>query len=90
MPLGYLAYRSGMFPRALGVALAVAGICYLVDMLVLFLVPDFGRQVNAFLVVPPTIGEVWMASYLLVKGVRTSPHDDRAPGVTSSHRVGTA
>jgi hypothetical protein len=79
MPLGYLAYRSRMFPKALGVALNVAGVCYLVDMLVLFLAPDFGRQVNAFLVVPPTIGEMWMALYLLAKGVRSPLISDRAP-----------
>ena len=83
MPLGYLAYRSGMFPKALGVTLIVAGVCYLADMLVLFLVPDFGKQVNAFLVIPPTIAETWMALYLLVKGVRLSPRDDRAPTVAT-------
>jgi Domain of unknown function (DUF4386) len=79
IPLGYLAYRSGMFPKALGVTIIVAGVCYLADMLVLFLVPDVGTQINAFLVIPPTIGEMWMAGYLLVKGVRSSPRDDRAP-----------
>lgn len=79
MPLGYLAYRSRMFPKALGVALNVAGVCYLVDMLVLFLVPDFGKQVNAFLVIPPTIAEVWMALYLLVKGVKSPHQTDRTP-----------
>jgi hypothetical protein len=77
MPLGYLAYRSGMFPKTLGVMLNVAGVCYLADMLVLFLVPDLGRQVNAFLVIPPTIGEMWMAVYLLVLGVRSSRSTDR-------------
>jgi hypothetical protein len=30
VPLGYLAYKSGSFPRALGVLLVVAGGCYLV------------------------------------------------------------
>ncbi len=79
IPLGYLAYRSGMFPRALGSVLIVAGVCYLADMLVLFLVPDIGRQINGLLVIPPTVGEMWMAVYLLVKGVRSSPRDDRAP-----------
>jgi hypothetical protein len=72
LPLGYLAYRSGMFPKALGGALIVAGVCYLVDMLALFLAPDFGKQINAVLVIPPTVAEVWMALYLLVKGVRSS------------------
>ena len=52
-------------------------------MLVLFLVPDFGRQSNAFLVIPPTIGEMWMAVDLLVKGVSSSARDDRAPSLST-------
>ena len=83
LPLGYLAYRSGMFPRALGVTLVVAGLCYLADMVVLFVVPDVGNQINAYLVIPPTIGEMWMALYLLVRGVRSSPRDDRTPVMPS-------
>ena len=79
LPLGYLAYRSAMFPKALGVALIVAGACYLVDTVALFLVPDFGKQINTFLVIPPTIGEMWMALYLLVKGVRLVRPADREP-----------
>ncbi len=43
-PMGYLAYKSGMFPKALGVVLVVAAVCYLVDVLARFLVPDFGAQ----------------------------------------------
>src|SRR5450755_894576 len=31
VPLGYLAYKSGWFPKALGVMLVVGGGCYLVD-----------------------------------------------------------
>src|SRR5437867_3773490 len=39
-PLGYLAYKSGMFPRALGVVLIVAAVSYLVDVLAAFSSPD--------------------------------------------------
>ncbi len=78
-PLGYLAYKSGMFPKALGVVLNVAAVCYLVDLLVLFLVPDFGKQINPILVIVPAIAEVWMVLYLLVMGVRSAPPTDRAP-----------
>jgi len=70
VPLGYLAYKSGMFPKALGVVLIVGGVSYLVDMLVLFLVPDFGEKISGFLAIPPTIAEIWMLGYLLVKGVK--------------------
>ncbi len=70
VPLGYLAYKSGMFPRALGVVLVVGGASYLVDMLALFLVPDFGQSIHSLLAIPPTIAEVWTLGYLLVKGVK--------------------
>lgn len=70
VPLGYLAYKSGMFPKALGVVLVVAGASYLVDMLAAFLVPDFGKQIHVFLTIPPIIAEVWLLVYLLWKGVK--------------------
>src|SRR5688572_9378688 len=70
VPLGYLAYKSGMFPRALGVVLIVGGAVYLVDMLLKFLVPDFAATVTAFLIIPFTVAEVWMLVYLLWKGVK--------------------
>lgn len=70
LPLGYLAYKSGMFPRALGIVLIVGGVCYLVDMLAKFLAPDFGATVSSFLVIAPTTAEIWMVGYLLVKGVK--------------------
>lgn len=66
VPLGYLAYRSGMFPKWLGVLLIVGGVCYLVDMLALFLVPDFGQRISAFVVIPSAIAEISMVVYLLV------------------------
>jgi hypothetical protein len=69
-PLGYLAYKSGLFPKALGVVLVVATVSYLVDVLAAFLVPDFAKQIHPFLSIVPAIAEVWMVLYLLVKGVR--------------------
>ncbi len=70
VPLGYLAYKSGLFPRWLGVLLIVGGVCYLVDLLAAFLVPDFGQTIHAFVIIPPTVAEIWMVLYLLIVGVR--------------------
>jgi hypothetical protein len=47
VPLGYLAYRSSLFPKWLGVLLIAGGVCYLVDLLAAFLVPDFGQRIHA-------------------------------------------
>src|SRR5205809_6263258 len=79
VPLGYLAYKSaGWFPKWLGVLLIVGGVCYLVDLLALFLVPDFGQNIHLFVgVIPTTIAEVSMVIYLLVIGVKTSRPENR-------------
>jgi hypothetical protein len=70
-PLGYLAYKSGLFSKVLGVALVAATVCYLVDLFTAFLVPDFGSQIHPYIVIVPAIAEIWMVLYLLVVGVRT-------------------
>ena len=72
MPLGFLAYKSGFFPKWLGVVLIVGGICYIVDLLGAFLVPDFGQKIHIFVVIPSAIAEISMVLYLLVKGVKVS------------------
>lgn len=72
VPLGYLAYKSaGMFPKWLGVLLVVGGVCYLVDLLAVFLVPDFGQTIHGFVTIPSAIAEILMVLYLLVIGVKT-------------------
>jgi len=77
VPLGYLAYKSGWFPKALSVGLVVGGACYLVDMLAAFLVPDFGKAIHGYVTIPSAIAEVWMVLYLLVIGVRIQMPDER-------------
>ena len=80
VPLGYLAYKSaGWFPRWLGVLLIVGGVCYLVDLLALFLVPDFGVKIHTFVVIPSAIAEISMVVYLLVIGVRIQKPGERIP-----------
>jgi hypothetical protein len=80
-PLGYLAYKSGWFPKALGILLCVASGCYLVDMLAAFLSPGFDQKIHALIVIPCAIAEVWMVLYLLVVGVRTAKPERRVLGV---------
>jgi Domain of unknown function (DUF4386) len=78
-PLGYLAYRSGLFPKALGVVLVLATISYLADSLTAFLLPNLELQIKPFLIVAPLVGEIWMVLYLLVTGVKSGHQADRAP-----------
>jgi hypothetical protein len=71
-PLGYLAYRSGWFPKALGVVLIAAAASYLVDFLAAFLFPDLGKAIHGFAAILPAVAEPSMVLWLLVVGVKTS------------------
>jgi hypothetical protein len=83
-PLGYLAYKSGLFPKALGVTLVAAAVCYLVDLFAAFLLPDFAKQIHPFIVIVPAIAEIWMVLYLLVVGVRTVKQDELVPATAAA------
>ncbi len=80
VPLGYLAYRSrGMFPKWLGILLIVGGVCYLVDLLALFLAPDFDKVIHGFITIPSAIAEITMVLYLLILGVMATKPVARIP-----------
>jgi hypothetical protein len=73
VPLGYLAYTSGLFPRALGVALVVGGGGWIASSLAGLVDPVAGEAFSRSAMMLPTIAEVWLLGYLLVKGVRSHP-----------------
>jgi hypothetical protein len=77
LPLGYLAYRSRLFPRLLSILLVVAGGSWIIDTLVSFLWPDVPGVVHT-IITAPTFAELWLIVYLITKGVRT-PEPDRLP-----------
>jgi hypothetical protein len=81
-PLGYLAYKSGWFPKALGVVLMVGAVCYLVDLLAAFLLPALAAKIHGSIVIPSAIAEIWMVGYLLAIGVRTPKHGYGATAAT--------
>lgn len=79
-PLGLLAYRSGMFPRPLGVILMLACAAYLVDVPLQFLASGIADAINPVVVALVILSEVSMVGYLLIKGVKTvetSTSEDR-------------
>ncbi len=80
-PLGYLAFKSGLFPKALGIMLILATVSYLVDVVVAFLLPGLAVQIHVYLGIVPAIAEIWMVLYLLIVGVRSPHRTDRASTV---------
>lgn len=80
-PLGYLAYKSGWFPKPLAVVLVLATGCYLVDVFTAFLAPDLSQLIHGFITIPCIIAEVWIAGYLLTVGVNTRKNAQSKPTV---------
>ena len=71
IPLGYLAYKSGLFAKWLGTVLIAGGVCYIIDLLAAFLAPDFGQRIHNMVIIPSAVAEISMVLYLLIIGVKT-------------------
>ena len=66
---GWLIFRSGYFPRLVGVLLAIAGCCYLVASPAALLAPKLLDAISPAILVPCLVGELSFCLWLLVKGV---------------------
>ena len=69
LPMGWSVLRSAAMPRLLGWVLIVGGAGYVLSAFTRYLLPSAGALTEA-LVIPATIGELWMIGYLLIRGGR--------------------
>jgi len=80
LSLGYLIFRSGYLPRTIGLLLAIAGVCYLVNSFAHFLSPATGAALfNAGILLPCFIAELSLTLWLIVKGVDVTKWEERVP-----------
>lgn len=68
LPLGFLVYRSGFFPRALGLLLMVGSASYLADVAATLLFPGAGSDLSLIVAAPAAISEVAFLLWLIVRG----------------------
>ena len=75
--LGYLLYKSDLFPAALGVLIGLAAIGYLIESFGNFLFPA-GKDIYQWIVVAPAVvAELSLGLWLMIKGVKktSQTHD---------------
>ncbi len=71
--LGYLLFKSDLFPGILGVLLVLASFGYLIESFGNFLFPNYKELFAWIVAVPAIIGEVSLTFWLLIKGVKNQP-----------------
>ncbi len=75
--LAYLIFKSGYFPRILGVLFAIAAVGYLIDSSTMLLLPNYVTT-PAFIAIPIVIAEITFPLWLLIKGVNAEQWGKRA------------
>jgi hypothetical protein len=74
---GYLIFRSGYFPRFVGVLMQIAGLSYLTACFAALFAPTFADLITPAILIPPLIGETSFCLWLLVKGVNIAKWKER-------------
>jgi hypothetical protein len=75
--LGYLIFKSGYFPKVLGVLFLIAGLGYLIDSFALLLLPSY-ETTPAIIQLAIAIAEIAFPVWLLVKGVNVEGWEERS------------
>ena len=70
---GVLILRSRLLPRAIGVMMLLAGICYFVNTLATIVAPALAGVLLPWILLPCFAGEASLATWLLVKGIGEMP-----------------
>ncbi len=73
--VGYLIFRSGYFPKLIGIFLAIAGVLYLADGILDPLVPKYSLP-DAYLALT-AVGEFSFTLWLIVMGVNVPKWNER-------------
>lgn len=74
---GYLISKSTYLPKALGIMLTIAGLCYLTNSFVLILFPSFSDSVFSIVMAPIFIAELSMSLWLIIKGVNITKWNEK-------------
>ncbi|MFC7772979.1 DUF4386 domain-containing protein [Flavobacterium sp. GCM10027622] len=70
--MGYIIVKTKAIPVIIGVAYALAGLCYLINSFTMFLSKGFANPLFIYLALPILIGELSLCLWLLIKGIDTT------------------
>jgi hypothetical protein len=74
---GRLIFRSGFLPKALGILIQVAGLCYLTNSFAVLLAPGVAAILFPAILLPAFVAEASLCVWLIVKGVNVAKWNER-------------
>lgn len=74
---GYLILKASFVPRIIGVFMAIAGLCYIVNSFLSFVAPSLS---SILLLLPVLLGEGGLTLWLLIVGVDSAKWESQAQG----------
>lgn len=74
--MGALILRSRLLPRAIGVMMLLAGICYFANSLTTVVAPTLASLLLPWILLPCFAGEASLATWLLIKGIDVEERPD--------------
>ncbi len=83
---GYLIFKSGYFPKLLGILYLIPGLSYLTSSFALILAPAFAGRYYFVMAGPAIIGEGALCFWLLAKGVNVERWKEQAGAERPPHR----
>jgi hypothetical protein len=66
---GYLIVQSELFPKFIGLLLALAGVCYLINSTAILLALDIAPLLFPWIYLPVLVGELTLSLWMIFKGV---------------------
>ncbi|HEY6325277.1 MAG TPA: DUF4386 domain-containing protein [Candidatus Cybelea sp.] len=76
--IGYLVLKSTFLPKILGVLMAIAGVCYLVNSFSSFVAPALANALSPWILLPSIAGELALTFWLLIAGVNVTQWREQA------------
>ncbi len=70
--IGYAIFKTNAIPKLIGIAYAIAGLCYLINNFTMFLSKGFANPLFIYLAIPIFLGELSLCLWLLIKGIDNS------------------
>jgi hypothetical protein len=80
LPLGYLVFRSALFPTVLGLVLGIGCAGYLAGVAVSFLSPTFTSPAATYFGLIGGVAEMVFVGWLLIRGVKDQAGEARVSG----------